>query len=113
MIRKERVEGMMRRREWERVVRKERVGGSGNGVMEGEHLSLPTCYLVHLQRQREAQAAIPPHEMFRSQTDKYSAFDEQGVPTADAKGQPLGDKQLKKLRKEWEEQKKRYESRST
>ncbi|KAL5497322.1 hypothetical protein EMCRGX_G013781 [Ephydatia muelleri] len=65
------------------------------------------------KRQKEAQASIPPKEMFRSQTDKYGAFDEQGVPTTDNKGQPLSEKQLKKLRKEWEEQKKRYESRST
>lgn len=70
------------------------------------------CTLL-LQRQKEAQASIPPQDMFRSQTDKYSAFDEQGVPTIDAKGQPLSDKQLKKLKKEWEEQKKKFESRST
>lgn len=30
------------------------------------------------QRQREEQAAIPPDQMFRSQTDKYSAFNEKG-----------------------------------
>ena len=32
-----------------------------------------------LQRLREQQAAIPPQEMFLSQTDKYSAFDERGL----------------------------------
>eukprot|EP00731_Ephydatia_muelleri_P009012 Em0004g1350a len=69
--------------------------------------------IAQAERQKEAQASIPPKEMFRSQTDKYGAFDEQGVPTTDNKGQPLSEKQLKKLRKEWEEQKKRYESRST
>lgn len=34
--------------------------------------------LSDLQRQREEQAAIPPQQMFLNQTDKYSAFDEQG-----------------------------------
>ena len=58
------------------------------------------CFAL-LQRQREAQAAVPPTEMFRLQTDKYSAFDEQGLPTHDAEGQPLSDKQKKKLQKLW------------
>ena len=62
-----------------------------------------------LQRQREAQAAIPPQEMFRSQSDKFSLFDEQGVPTHDASGQPLSDKQQKKLRKLWQAQEKKYQ----
>ena len=81
-----------------------------------------TCLCAHvfvtpplpfLQLQREAQAAIAPKEMFLLQKDKYSSFNDQGIPTADAKGNPLSDKQLKKLTKEWEEQKKRYESRLT
>lgn len=65
-----------------------------------------------LQRQREAQAAIPPQEMFLSQTDKYSAFDEQGLPTHDASGQPLSDKQQKKLRKLWQAQEKKHKERN-
>lgn len=61
-----------------------------------------------LQRQREAQAAIPPWEMFLNQTDKYSQFDDQGLPTHDTEGQPLSDKQRKKLRKLWEAQEKKH-----
>ena len=64
------------------------------------------------QRQREAQASIPPTEMFRSQTDKYSAFDEQGLPTHDAEGEPLSAKQRKKLQKLWQAQEKKYQSSS-
>lgn len=64
------------------------------------------------QRQREEQAAIPPDQMFHSQTDKYSAFDEKGklstarktqvapfppagIPTHDQTGKPLSDKQVR------------------
>lgn len=55
------------------------------------------------------RAAIPPQEMFRSQTDKYSAFDEQGLPTHDASGQMLSDKQQKKLQKLWQAQEKKFQ----
>ena len=71
-------------------------------------LSLSLFLFPLSQRQREAQAAVPPEEMFRSQTDKYSKFDEQGLPTHDTEGQPLGDKQLKKNRKAWQAQEKKY-----
>lgn len=37
-----------------------------------------SMFCSDLQRQREEQAAIPPQQMFLDQTDKYSAFDEQG-----------------------------------
>lgn len=75
------------------------------------------CDVINLstlppQRQREAQASIPPAEMFRSQTDKYSAFDEQGLPTHDAEGEPLSAKQRKKLQKLWQAQEKKYQSSS-
>lgn len=29
-----------------------------------------------MQREKEAKKAIPPHEMFIKETDKYSKFDE-------------------------------------
>ena len=55
------------------------------------------------------KAAIAPQEMFRAHTDKYSAFDEQGLPTHDASGQMLSDKQQKKLQKLWQAQEKKYQ----
>ena len=52
---------------------------------------------------------MPPQEMFLSQTDLYSAFDDSGVPTANKEGEPLSKSAIKKLKKEWDKQKKLYE----
>ena len=46
--------------------------------------------------------------MFRNQTDKYSQFDEQGIPTHDASGEAITDSQRKKLRKQWQAQEKKH-----
>jgi len=62
---------------------------------------------------REAAAAVDPREMFRDQTDKFSQFDEQGVPTHNAQGEPLTDSQKKKLRKQWQTQDKKYQQHLT
>jgi hypothetical protein len=48
--------------------------------------------------------------MFKSQTDLYSLFDEKGIPTHDNKGEKLSKSGIKKLIKEWEKQKKLFES---
>lgn len=52
---------------------------------------------------------MPPQEMFLPQTDLYSAFDDAGVPTANKAGEPLSKSAIKKLKKEWDKQKKLYE----
>lgn len=57
-----------------------------------------------------ARMNIPPQELFKSQTDLYSKFDEDGVPTHDAAGEPLSKSAYKKLKKDWEKQKKLYET---
>lgn len=47
------------------------------------------------------QAAAPvvhPAEMFRNQTDLYSQWDDQGIPTHDAEGKPLPKSKLNKLK---------------
>lgn len=59
--------------------------------------------------EKEARKRVPPEEMFLSQTDLYSAFDESGVPTKDKGGEPLSKSAIKKLKKEWEKRKKLYE----
>lgn len=64
------------------------------------------CY--YYQRKLEAQAKIDPRDMFRDQTDIYSNFDDQGLPTHDALGEPLSEKKRKKLLKQWEAQEKKY-----
>ncbi|XP_060768021.1 cysteine--tRNA ligase, cytoplasmic isoform X1 [Neoarius graeffei] len=55
-----------------------------------------------------AKMKIPPSEMFRSETDKYSSFDESGFPTHDAEGKEISKGQTKKLRKLYEAQEKLY-----
>lgn len=57
----------------------------------------------------EAKAKINPAEMFLSQKDKYSKFDDNGIPTHDAAGEPLSKGQIKKLTKEQEKQRKLFE----
>lgn len=61
-----------------------------------------------LKRAREAAAAVAPEDMFRSQTEKFSRFDETGVPTHTAQGEVITDSQKKKLRKQWQVQGKKY-----
>ncbi|XP_005111467.1 cysteine--tRNA ligase, cytoplasmic [Aplysia californica] len=60
------------------------------------------------QAAKEAQKRIPPSEMFRKETDKYSAFDKKGLPTHDAAGQELTKSAMKKVLKLYEAQEKKY-----
>ena len=46
--------------------------------------------------------------MFRHETDKYSRFDEDGIPSHDVDGNPLTTSQLKKLKKLWQQQYDKY-----
>ncbi|KAF2087581.1 cysteinyl-tRNA synthetase [Saccharata proteae CBS 121410] len=59
------------------------------------------------KRQLAEKARLSHLEMFR--TSEYSAWDEEGMPVRDAKGEELPKSRLKKLRKEWERQKKAHE----
>jgi len=58
---------------------------------------------------KEAAASVDPRDMFKGDTAKYSQFDDDGVPTHDAAGEPLSKSSIKKLKKEWEKQKKAFE----
>lgn len=73
-----------------------------------------------LQKQREKEAKekealkklekgkLSHLEMFR--TNEYSAWDEEGLPTRDAAGEDIAKSRSKKLRKDWERQKKLHET---
>ncbi|XP_035891839.1 cysteine--tRNA ligase, cytoplasmic [Anopheles stephensi] len=62
------------------------------------------------QAAKDALRKINPIEMFRSETDKYSAFDEAtGLPTHDTEGKEVSKGQLKKLQKLQQAQEKRYQ----
>lgn len=57
---------------------------------------------------KEALDRIPPSELFKKETDKYSKFDDRGIPTHDAEGNELTKSALKKLTKQYEAQEKKY-----
>ncbi|VTJ82501.1 cysteine--tRNA ligase, cytoplasmic isoform X1 [Marmota monax] len=67
------------------------------------------------RRKREQEAAklarmkIPPGEMFLSESDKYSKFDEDGLPTHDTEGRELSRGLSKRLRKLHEAQQRLHE----
>ena len=54
--------------------------------------------------------SLAPQDMFKAQIDLYSAFDTDGVPTHNKEGEELSKSNIKKLKKEWEKQKKLFES---
>ncbi|KAL3841577.1 hypothetical protein ACJMK2_019698 [Sinanodonta woodiana] len=58
--------------------------------------------------EKEAQKRIPPSELFIKETDKYSQFDEKGIPTHDKEGKELAKSATKKLTKLYEAQEKKY-----
>ncbi|VDP80053.1 unnamed protein product [Echinostoma caproni] len=57
---------------------------------------------------RKEAGAKPPSEMFLNQLEKYSRFDDKGIPTHDASGKEIAKSQLKKLQKLYDVQSKRY-----
>lgn len=59
------------------------------------------------ERLKREKAKIPPQDMFRGLSE-YSKFDEKGVPTHDAEGEPLSKSATKKLQKQWLLQDKLY-----
>ena len=67
---------------------------------------------LELQRQKEKekqeQMKINPTDMFKSQTDKYSAFDDTGLPTHDQEGKEISKGQQKKLKKLQQQQEVKY-----
>jgi cysteinyl-tRNA synthetase len=65
--------------------------------------------LEETRRLQKVQPAIPPQQMFLSQTDKYSAFDDQGIPSHDESGEPLSRKKVKRLRRLWLAQERKYQ----
>lgn len=60
------------------------------------------------QAKLDAQRSIPPEKLFVEETDKYSQFDDRGIPTHDNKGEEISKSQRKKLVKLYEAQEKKY-----
>ena len=59
--------------------------------------------------EKETKAKIDPKAMFLAETDKYSKFDEEGVPTHDEKGEELPKGTVKRLKKDWAVQAKLFQ----
>lgn len=59
------------------------------------------------RQQQDEKAKVNHLDMFR--TSEYSEWDENGVPTKDAKGEEVTKSKRKKLIKDWERQKKLHE----
>lgn len=57
---------------------------------------------------KEAQKKIPPSEYLKTLTDKYSDFDDKGLPRKDADGKELSKSALKKVTKLYDAQEKKY-----
>lgn len=53
---------------------------------------------------------IPPNEWFTLQTNLYSKFDVDGIPTHDVSGNEIGKCNRKKMQKDWLKQKKLYDT---
>jgi cysteinyl-tRNA synthetase len=62
------------------------------------------------QRLKEEKMSIKPSEMFLKETDKYSKFDERGVPTHDQEGKELTKSSKKNVEKMYANQVKAYET---
>ncbi|KAK4050180.1 cysteinyl-tRNA synthetase [Microbotryomycetes sp. JL221] len=60
------------------------------------------------KRERLEKGRLPPQDMFK-QTDEYSGWDEQGLPTLDKEGVELPKSRRKKLQKEWDAQHKLHQ----
>ena len=60
------------------------------------------------EKEKTERGKLSPQEMFK--TDEYSAWDEDGVPTKDRDGEEITKSRGKKLRKDWDRQKKFHES---
>ena len=78
-------------------------------VSTGKNKSRKEEQLKHLSEKME-KMKLNPVDMFRSQTDLYSQFDVDGLPTHDADAKEISKSLSKKLKKEWEKQKKVFEA---
>lgn len=61
-----------------------------------------------LARQKLEKGKLSPLEMFK--TNEFSAWDEDGIPTKDVEGEAVNKSRTKKLRKDWERQKKAHDA---
>ncbi|KAL4790736.1 tRNA synthetases class I (C) catalytic domain-containing protein [Aspergillus venezuelensis] len=61
-----------------------------------------------LVRERLERGKLSPLNVFK--TEEFSAWDEDGIPVKDAAGEPVNKSHSRRLRKEWEKQRKAHEA---
>jgi len=71
------------------------------------------CYVARKAREKAeeekwAKAKVPPQDLFRGDA-KYQEWDADGLPTKLADGNEVPKNQVKKLKKDWERQKKLHD----
>ncbi|CAK7217456.1 cysteinyl-tRNA synthetase [Sporothrix bragantina] len=62
------------------------------------------------EEEKWAKAKMPPQDLYRNNTADFSAWDADGLPTKLADGSDVPKTQSKRLKKEWDRQKKLHES---
>ena len=60
-------------------------------------------------KERELKLSLTAKEYYATLTDKYSEFDNMGIPIKNAKGQPLSQEQINKLKKEFAKHDKQHQ----
>ena len=60
-------------------------------------------------KQREMKLSMTAKEYYATMTDKYSAFDEEGIPIKNAKGNDISKEQYNKLKKEFAKHDKQHQ----
>jgi len=71
------------------------------------------CYVARKAREKAeeekwAKAKVPPQDLFKGDA-KYQEWDADGLPTKLADGNEVPKNQVKKLKKDWERQKKLHD----
>ena len=61
------------------------------------------------EREKLEKGKLNPLEMFKADKE-FSEWDEEGLPTKDANGEVVAKSRAKKLKKDWERQKKLHEA---
>lgn len=87
---------------------KEREAKKNGEAVKAAEKERKKAELAAVNAAKEAQRKIPPSELFKLETDKYSKFDDNGLPTHDTEGKEISKGQIKKLQKLQQAQEKKY-----
>ncbi|KAF1345965.1 tRNA synthetases class I (C) catalytic domain-containing protein [Delphinella strobiligena] len=89
-------------------LRQERANKEGLAKLKLEKAEAAKAAKEKEEAEKLAKGKLNHLEMFR--TSEFSAWDEEGLPTKDAEGKDIAKSRSKKLKKDWERQKKLHEA---